>query len=73
MNRSQRWNDPVAVTPKSATTAMGTDTKAETPKYSMDNEMPMNSVTMIKKLSKRIELIETLPQRRPMRSRISRP
>jgi len=69
MKRSHRWNEPVAVTPKRATTAIGTDTKADTPKYSIDNEMPMNSVMMIKKLSRRIEPIETLPQRRPTRSR----
>ena len=44
MKRSHRWNEPVAVTPKRATTAIGTDTKADTPKYSIDNEMPMRCV-----------------------------
>src|SRR5580698_8704990 len=73
MKRSHRWNDPVAVMQKSATTAIGTDTKADIPKYSIESEMPMNSVMMIKKFRSRIELIETLPQRRPMRSRMSRP
>ena len=73
MNRSQRRNDPVEVTAKSVTAATGTETYGETPKYLIDSEMPMNSVTMMRKLSRRIDEIDTVPQRRPIRSRMSRP
>jgi hypothetical protein len=65
MNRSQRWNEPEAVTPKSSHDGDRHRDDRLTPKYSIESEMPMNSVMMIRKLSRRIELIETLPQRLP--------
>src|ERR1019366_1902764 len=73
MKRSQRLNEPVAVTPKRSRIATGTATYLLTPKYCMEYSTPMNSVMMIKKLRKRIEKIERLPQYRPSRSRMSRP
>ena len=62
MNRSHRRNDPVAVTANSRATATGTDQRGETPKYSIDSEIPMNSVTIIKKFKNKMEKIDRLPQ-----------
>ena len=62
MNRSQRRNEPDAVTEKSSTTATGTETYGLTPKYSIASEMPMNSVMMMRKFKIRIEKMERLPQ-----------
>ncbi len=62
MKRSQRRNEPDAVTEKSKTTAIGTETYGLTPKYSIESEMPMNSVTMMRKFKNKMEKIDRLPQ-----------
>jgi len=47
MKRSHRWNEPVAVTPKRPPRDRHGH-EGRHAKYSIDNEMPMNSVMMIK-------------------------
>lgn len=56
----------------SAAADTGTTTYFETPMYSAARLMPMNSVTMVKKLSKNRSPTENQPQPRPKRSLISR-
>ena len=72
MARSQRRKLPLTVMPIRRSAAMGTAMKMLRPKYCPARLMPMNSVLMVRKLSKKMPPAENQPQKRPKRSLMSR-
>ncbi len=71
MARSHRRKLPLTVIPIRITAASGTAITVRRPKYSPARLMPMNSVLMVKKLSRKMPATENQPQKRPKRSLIS--
>ena len=70
--RSQVANRPVTVIPTNNSAAMGTAMNGERPKYAAPRLTPMNSVVMVRKLSRNRSPTEKNPQNLPKRSKMSR-